>query len=95
MQIEEKDNFIEIYEIPRDRNRGFCFGGGHQIPFRQVDWFNPVPQDTIDDFDWSELKALLIECISKKIYFKPEQSYLAITHFGESFMFGSEQIGRA
>ena len=45
-EITGKNNFCRVFELPNEYPKGFCFGGGHQVLFLIVDWFNPVnPMD--------------------------------------------------
>jgi len=45
---------LYVYQIPKERSHGYCFGGGVPITFMNVDWFgtphDEVSQDKIQEF---------------------------------------------
>lgn len=40
---------LHVYEIPKKRSNGYCFGGGVPITFMNVDWFGPAPDELSQD----------------------------------------------
>lgn len=45
MRVTQDNNFCRVFMLPARFPSDFCFGGGHPVEFRMVDWFNPVPPD--------------------------------------------------
>jgi len=41
-KIDGWNNFCRVFELPEKFPNDYCFGGGHQVNFQMVDWFNPV-----------------------------------------------------
>jgi hypothetical protein len=58
-----------VYRLPQQLTNGYCFGGGHPIPFLNVDWF---------DAPISENHQSLIGFIKKKRYFDPSARFLVL-----------------
>jgi len=90
-EITQDNNFCRVFELPDKFPSGFCFGGGQLVGMRQVDWFNPIPQD---DFygdselkPWSEYESMLRTWLMTKRYVKPGKRYLLITDFDEAMVF--------
>jgi len=52
---------IHIYQIPKARSNGYCFGGGNPIAFLNVDWLD-TPDDGVS-------KNQLSDFIRGKNYF--------------------------
>lgn len=74
--------FIRVYRLPERLTQGFCFGGGVQVNFLNVDWF---------ETSVSEGKGPLVEFIKGKIYYKPEFRYLVLGDLPEfTFMIEKE-----
>lgn len=93
-EINDSNNFCMVFELPKEYLEGYCFGGGHDVNFKMVDWFNPMPNkeimEAIDpDFpsDWEGVKAELIKVMPDKKYAKKDSKYLVLTDFGDSFLF--------
>jgi hypothetical protein len=65
---------VHVYMLPEQLSVGWCFTGGHPIPFRNVDWFDadPAPSE----------RAALIAFVRKKRYCISGHRYLIL---GESF----------
>jgi len=81
--------------LPMGLPNDFCFGGGQNVPFVQVDWFGPCnPLDYMENKvkDFEEYKPDIIEFIKQKNYYNPDRCYVVMTRFGESFMFGENII---
>lgn len=36
---------IHVYQIPKHRSNGYCFGGPVPIPFGNVDWMGEPPEE--------------------------------------------------
>lgn len=94
-----KNNFCRVFELPTEYPKGYCFGGGLPVTMKMVDWFNPWPDPVMFKLagkpelipnTWEDVKAMLIPQLKKKIYVKPGRTYVLITDFGESFIFGKE-----
>jgi len=88
--VTEEQNFCRVFLLPLEYSSDFLGAGGRRTNFQEVDWFNPVPSGFGPDFKtWDECKAGLVEFMKMKNYYKPERTYLVLTYFGESFMFGA------
>ena len=85
MKVTKDNNFCRVFELPESYPRGFLFGGGKQVNFLMVDWFNPVPQEYIEK-EWSEVIPMLKEFLKGKQYVRHGRKYLLITDFDESFI---------
>lgn len=95
IKIPSHKNFCRVFELPLDYPHDFCFGGGHTVAFRMVDWFEPIPMEDIHNsedgyFDWDYYVPKLKEFLKVKNYIRPTRQYIAITDFGESFIFTGE-----
>lgn len=90
--VPELQNICYIFELPERFSSDYCFGGGIPTNFQMVDWFNPVPPPEMHQFDsWEDLRTgMLNEFLLAKNYVKPGRQYLAITGFGEVFLFQKE-----
>ena len=42
-KVDGWNNFCRVFELPESYPNDYCFGGGHSVIFKMVDWFNPVP----------------------------------------------------
>ena len=76
MKITSKTNFVRIFKIPHDYPRGFCFGGGKDVNFVMVDWFEPYPvmlPPFINKEEFSELSNFvpLYECPNQELEITP------------------------
>jgi hypothetical protein len=61
---------VYVYKLPGKLTTGYCFGGGHDIPFRNVDWFDaPV----------AEGREELIGFIKNKQYFDKTARFLVLS----------------
>lgn len=85
-------NMCRVFELPERFPSDYCFGGGHDVTFKMVDWYNPIPPITTDldrellaDMTWNDIKQFNIAEI-KKQYFKKDRGFLVITAFGEAFL---------
>lgn len=90
-KITQFNNFCRVYQLPLKRSCEFCHNGGIPVLFRMVDWFNPVPFSV--DFKnkesqeiWNENLERLVSFIKEKNYIKPNNKYIIITDFDESFI---------
>jgi len=84
------NNFCRIFELPEEYPKGYCFGGGHAVVFKMVDWFYPIPQEDIDNNvvkPWEEYVVLLKDFLKDKNYVQSGRQYILITSFGESMLF--------
>lgn len=61
--------FLRVYKLPGKLTNGFCFGGGVEIGFLNVDWFN---------FPIDEGKEKLVDFIKAKNYFDRSASFLVL-----------------
>lgn len=91
MKPTQDTNFGRVFELPTSYPEGFCFGGGKPVMMKMVDWFNPWP--TVDfelaDVTWAEVVDRLRPWLSEKCYVQPGRTYVLITDFGESMLFGA------
>ena len=92
--IPESQNFCRVFELPVKYPTDFCFGGGHLVEFKMVDWFNPIPNfELMPEYKdkmktWDDVKKFLLDdFLLEKNYVKQNALYLLITDFGESFIF--------
>lgn len=93
--INSGNNFCRVYRLPDSYPLEYCFGGGHQVTFTMVDWFNPIPQEDMAEYggtikSWDHYKEGLNDFLKKKHYVIQGKKYLLITEFGESFIFNKE-----
>jgi len=86
----EETNFCRVFELPLEYPEGFCFDGSKPVVMQMVDWFNPWPSyyDTDEPETWEEVVVLLRLWLEEKCYVRPGRTYILITDFGESFVFG-------
>jgi len=85
-EVDGWNNFCRVFELPEEYPTEFCFGGGHPVTFKIVDWFNPVPnigQPVIDKEKWlekvGEIEVTVIdldEFSEKLIAWMLEKSYI-------------------
>lgn len=60
---------VQVYRLPRNLTNGYCFSGGVQIEFLNVDWFDaPIEDDN----------EVLIKFIKKKRYYNPTMQFLVL-----------------
>lgn len=91
-------NFCRVFELPTAYPADFCFGGGHHVVLRMVDWFNPIPNPDIAMLGstfpetWDECEQSLREFIAQKPYIKPGRTYLVLTDFGKAFTVRGSEI---
>lgn len=91
MKVTEENNFCRVFELPTSYPEGFCFGGGKPVLMKMVDWFNPWPMHPLEGKPpetWTEVVELLRPWMKEKVYVQPGRTYILITDFGESMMFG-------
>lgn len=86
MKVKQDENFCRVFEMPEQYPQGFCFGGGKDVNFKMVDWFNPVPNDIMDDFSWEEWSTKLSAFIKGKTYYKKGRTYLVFTDFCQAII---------
>jgi hypothetical protein len=61
---------VYVYKLPGKLTTGYCFGGGHDIPFRNVEWFDaPVVEG----------REELIGFIKNKQYFDKTARFLVLS----------------
>jgi len=95
MKPTTENNFCRVFELPLYYPEGFCFGGGKPVQMQMVDWFNPWPMGPFfqegqkEPETWAEVVELLRPWMREKCYVRPGRTYILITDFGESMMFGS------
>ena len=56
-KIDGWNNFCRVFEIPEQYPEEFCFGGGINVNFKMVDWFNPIPgisQPAVSKATWEK-----------------------------------------
>lgn len=41
--VTHDNNFIRVFEVPKELPKGFCHGGGLPVGVKMVDWFQPIP----------------------------------------------------
>ena len=86
-EITSENNFIRVFRLPELFPPDFyCFGGGKEVGFWLVDWFNPVPDAMIENFNTEKHREMIREFIKGKIYYDPNYKFLAITDYGEAFL---------
>ena len=56
-KVDAWNNFCRVFEVPNDFPNEYCFGGGHDVTFKMVDWFYPV-------------KGISIAGVSKEVWRK-------------------------
>lgn len=61
--------FVRIYELPDKLTDGYCFGGGNEIRFKNVDWF---------ETSLSEGRNGLTQFVQGKNYYSPSKRYLVL-----------------
>jgi len=91
-EINQGNNFCQIFELPKKWPTDFCFNGGNKCQILQVDWFNPIPVDDLPEFGgtlkpWSEYVNSLVEFVKAKPYIRSGYQYLILTNFGKCEVF--------
>lgn len=84
------NNFCRVFEMPKIFPGEFCFGGGHEVVFKMVDWFQPIPAKDIwcnKIKPWKKYRSLLYNFLKEKPYIRHGYKYLVITNFDESVIF--------
>lgn len=91
MKPTQETNFCRVFELPTSYPEGFCFGGGKSVMMKMVDWFNPWPMGPLEKEPetWAEVVEMLRPWLKEKCYVQPDRTYILITDFGESMMFGA------
>ena len=87
--VTHDNNFCRVFELPDSFPVEFCFGGGHPVEFKIVDWFQPVPWDHLHTgklLAWPEYEVLLRKFLKKKLYYDPDKKYILITNFNKCFL---------
>lgn len=92
IKYDENKNFCRVFRLPLVYPSDFCFGGGHEVTMRIVDWFNPVWPEAINDghFDWAVIEDKLRDFVAKKPYVNSGRDYLVLTDFGKSLVITGE-----
>lgn len=101
-KVTQENNFCYVFEMPRELPSDYCFGGGHPVQFRMVDWFNPVPTSTFmpppEYIVWKDgecelsieaaekLREDLREFLRVKRYRKVGHDYIVVTRYGDAFL---------
>lgn len=100
--ITEATNFLRVFRLPAKFPSGYCFGGGHEVRFQLVDWFNAFsPMDEFPkefengDAGYLEHIEELRQFIAGKKYVQAGFVYLAVTDYGDSFLINAEQKAKA
>lgn len=93
-QVDGRNNFCRVFQLPEEYPEGFCFDGGQLIPFQMVDWFNPVSgiETETKEVSHDELQESLIPFLEKKQYIKPGRKYLILCDFGAAIQFSGAAI---
>lgn len=93
---ETPQNFCRVFEVPEEFPRGFA--AGQSVVFRQMDWFDPLPDERMRHehpdlqlLTWEHCRAALTEYLREKDYVRPGGRYLVITEFDEAFVFRAEK----
>lgn len=98
--ITEDNNFCRVFEVPKDVDRitGFLHGSAVVMPFRQVDWFQPIPPPYMEPVAgrssyplptneaWDAIEDRLKLFILGKDYIRPGYQYIVWTRFGKVTM---------
>lgn len=83
------DDRIIIFELPPMMPTDFCFGGGHDVTFKMVDWFAPHSDMEIDE----GLETFMNEDLREKSYFREDRTYLAVTKSGRGALRSPLHVG--
>ena len=67
--FDEPQERLHVYRLPEELNNGFAFGGGNEIAFLNVDFF---------DAPWSITRDDLVEFIKGKRYYDPRARFLVL-----------------
>lgn len=67
--VQEPTERLHVYRLPIQLNRGYAFGGGNEIAFLNVDFF---------DAPWNIARDDLIAFIKGKRYYDPEARFLVL-----------------
>lgn len=86
MKITNTNNFMRIFKLPTEYPEDFCFGGGIPVTFQMVDWFSPVPDNMIENFNIEKHRKMIRKFVKEKIYFTTGYKYLAIADYGDTFL---------
>jgi hypothetical protein len=82
-----ENNFVRIFQIPNDFPGGFCFGGGYDVPFKMVDWFDATPPPEMgENTDTETVKQMIRDFIPGKNYFDRGHRYLVLPDNGDAFL---------
>ena len=70
---------IRVLEIAKS-NGEFCFGGGNEQVWKEVDWFrdDPPPLGDTQTMDTEEGRAQIIGFIKQKNYYDSSKAYLVL-----------------
>lgn len=94
--VTQENNFGRVFRLPSTYPEGFCFGGGYQVPFQMVDWFNPVPPadgeyfvkypKVLEGEELIKVRNMLRNFIRQKGYFTQcSNEFILITNYGDAF----------
>ena len=68
--IDQRQVRLHVHRLPTTLNRGYAFGGGNDVPFNNVDFF---------DAPWNILRDDLISFIKGKQYYKTHSRCLVLS----------------
>jgi hypothetical protein len=84
--------FIRVFELPEIITNQFCFGGGHAVQFRLVDWFRMSEVFDNNGHYPDSLVEDVKNFIRMKAYFNKDRFYIAICANGECFLINEVQL---
>lgn len=73
---------IHVYRLPERLTHGYCFDGGHPVPFQNVDWF---------DMPIGEPRVTLEHYVKSKSYFDRAARFLVLSRHPD-FTFTIEPV---
>jgi hypothetical protein len=81
LKFDNEDNLLRVFRLPLYVQAGFCYNGGHDTPFKMVDWFRPA-NAVGEPLDVESLRAF----IRNKNYYNPNFNYIVMCRTGECFL---------
>jgi hypothetical protein len=85
-KVDGWNNFCRVFELPDMFPSEFCFGGGHPVTFKIIDWFNPIPdvgQPAVSKEIWKEevgeievKEVIHDEIVAKLVPFLQKKQYI-------------------
>jgi len=96
-KVTDATNFLRVFCVPSIFPSGYCFDGGHVVPFVMVDWFNaldpmaelPIEFRNTDEWYLKHIEKLKTFIKGKK-YFNPKLTYMILTDYGDVFLVNPE-----